>query len=128
MDTSISFDEKYENFSIKGDNLACPCCQAFDYDEIFWNRVQVLRWLIDRPFIIVPGGGYRCRFYNEGLKYSVPDSRHLQGAALDVSIKGWPGDIKWFFVEQAQNLGFSLGLTYPTWIHIDDRDGKPVLF
>jgi len=122
------FDERYENFSVKGDNLSCPDCGDFSYSKEFWDRVQVLRWLVDRPFIVAPGGGFRCRFYNETLKYFAPDSRHLFGAALDVSTKGWPGDIQWFFIEQAQNLGFSIGTKYPTWIHIDLRDGKPVRF
>ena len=116
-----------EHFHIVKDNLACPCCNSWQTSS-FWERLQILRWLVDKSFNFCKkgGGGYRCRDYNSSLPNFAPNSMHLLSRAADISSHGWSGVDKHFFVSQAFNLGFSVGV-YDNWFHVDDRS-YPVLF
>jgi len=82
---------------------------------------------MNTPFVISEGGGYRCRIYNDSLKNSASNSRHLYGSAFDISCKDWSGSIRWKFINEAMKLGFSIG-QYSTFFHIDQRPGDPILF
>lgn len=116
-----------ENFNSISDKMHCPCCNAFQYSEVFIKRVQVLRYLLDVPFVLDRKGGgfFRCRIYNDQIG-GAKDSRHLYGDAMDLSHLGWSGSDRHFFVEQAINLGMSVGI-YSNFFHIDLRS-NPVLF
>jgi uncharacterized protein YcbK (DUF882 family) len=107
--------------------LECPCCSGLVYDQIAIDRLQILRTIINKPFNISKGGGYRCRIYNDSLENSASNSRHLYGSAFDISSKDWSGDVKWNFIHEAMKLKFSIG-EYSTFFHVDQRPGSPVWF
>lgn len=117
------------NFHVIQDNLACPCCNAMVYDQETMTRIQILRDLIDKPFHLDRRGGgfFRCRDYQRSKHPEVRNSQHTLGKAMDISSQGWDGVTKHFFVEQAMQLGFSVGV-YEYFFHIDFRSGNPVLF
>lgn len=56
-----------------------------------------------------------------GANYSM----HLSGRAVDVRVAN--GDQRWRIVRAAMSLGLSVGIMENA-VHIDDRDGIPVLF
>lgn len=114
-----------KNFN--SNELECPCCKGLVYDQRFLDKIQIMRTIIGIPFIISPGGAYRCRIYNDSLPNSVKDSRHLHGSALDISSRGWTGSQKWQFANEAFKLCLSLGV-YSSFFHVDTRPGYPVLF
>ena len=116
------------SFNIVTDHLACPCCNAFEFKEKFWKRLQVLRDIMDKPFVTDKkgGGGYRCRIYNNQIG-GAKNSRHLYGDAIDISTHGWSGEEKRFLVELAIQFEFSIGI-YKSWFHLDLRPENPVLF
>ena len=118
------------SFNIVTDHLACPCCNAFQFKEKFWKRLQVLRDIMDKPFITdrKGGSGFRCRIFNNSLPNSAKNSRHLYGDAIDISTHGWSGEEKRFLVELAIQFEFSIGI-YKSWFHLDlRRPENPVLF
>ena len=117
------------SFNIVTDHLACPCCNAFQFKEKFWKRLQVLRDIMDKPFITdrKGGSGFRCRIFNNSLPNSANNSRHLYGDAIDISTHGWSGEEKRFLVELAIQFEFSVGI-YKSWFHLDLRPENPVLF
>lgn len=107
--------------------ISCPCCGGLVYDPHFFELIQIVRTVMNIPFKVPQGGGYRCRMYNDSLDNSAKDSRHLHGSALDFSIVGWGGALEWKCVFEAMKLGLSVG-HYKTYLHIDLRPGSPVLF
>ena len=116
------------NFNSVKDNMQCPCCNAFTYDEPFMKRIQILRDIIDIPMCLDASGGgfFRCGIYQKSIG-GVYNSQHTLGRAMDVLTHGWSGATKWFAVEQAIHLDMSIGI-YSNFLHLDLRGGTPVLF
>lgn len=81
------------------EEFRCPCgkwCNGFPVEpsEKLVREAQDLRVFLGKPVIIVPpdghsgGSGVRCQRYNDSLGGSVPNSRHVQGKAIDFSCPG----------------------------------------
>jgi len=89
----------------KREEMRCPCgkCNGFPVepaeklmrtlDTDIWEHFQA-------PITIVPlppndphagGSGGRCQTYNDSLRGSVPNSRHVQGKAADIIVRGFSG-------------------------------------
>ena len=89
----------------KREEMRCPCgkCGGFPVepaeklmrmlDTDIWEHFQA-------PITIVPlppndphagGSGVRCQAYNDSLRGSVPNSRHVQGKAADIIVRGFFG-------------------------------------
>ena len=89
----------------KREEMRCPCgkCNGFPVepaeqrmrtlDTDIWEHFQA-------PITIVPlppndphagGSGVRCQAYNDSLRGSVPNSRHVQGKAADIIVRGFSG-------------------------------------
>lgn len=117
-----------ENFNTISDNLICVHCGGFEYSNKFLRKLQLLRYLVDKPFRFSESGGgfYRCRDFNQKIG-GAENSQHLLGNAADILTHGWDGATKWLFVSQAMQLDLSIGV-YPSWFHIDNRGGDPVFF
>ena len=113
--------------NLRSDEVACPCCQAVVFDRKFVEYLQILRDFMQLPFVYAEGGFYRCRYYNDSLTNSSPNSKHLQGKAADIKTHDFTGVDKWKMVKFAQDLGMSIGI-YSAHIHVDMRQGKPVVF
>ena len=117
------------NFNSIHDRMACPCCNGFMYDKTFMKRIQILRDVVDTPFVLDRRGGgfYRCTLYQKSINPSVVKSQHCLGKAMDIYSLGWAPSLKWYFVQEAMRLGMSVGV-YKTFFHVDYRSGNPVLF
>lgn len=82
------------------DEFRCPCgkCGGFPVEphKNIVTAADDMREALGKPVIIVPpdghsgGSGVRCQEYNDSLSGSVPDSRHVQGKAVDFSAPGVP--------------------------------------
>lgn len=107
--------------------VMCPCCGVVKFKRRFVNKVQILRDIIGIPFYYKKGGFYRCQLYNRSLPNSSKTSQHPKCLACDISTHNFTGNARWQLVNEAMKLGFSIGI-YTAHIHLDDRDGPPVLF
>lgn len=82
----------------KRSEFRCPCgkCGGFPVEpkEGIVRAVDRMRGDFSAPVIVVPadghsgGSGVRCQAYNDSLRGSVPNSRHVQGKAVDFSAPG----------------------------------------
>lgn len=82
------------------DEFRCPCgkCGGFPVEpnERLVREVNTMRDSFGKAVIVVPpdghsgGSGVRCQAYNDSLKGSVPNSRHVQGKAADFLAPGVP--------------------------------------
>lgn len=91
-------------------------------DSDFLSVMQAIRDDWGRP--MVPTSGSRCKLWNK-IKGGADNSQHLLGKAGD-----WPvnssGD-KYRLVELAIYHGMKGIFIYRNFIHLDTRDGPPVL-
>ena len=82
----------------------CPCgkCGGFpkEPEEKLMRILDDIREHFGVPITIVPlppnnphagGSGVRCQAYNDSLSGSVPNSRHVQGKAADIIVRGFSG-------------------------------------
>jgi zinc D-Ala-D-Ala carboxypeptidase len=88
----------------------------------FLDKLDKCRELAGFPFVLT--SSFRSPEKNAsigGATYSM----HLSGRAVDVRVVS--GDQRWRIVRAAIILGLSVGIMENA-VHIDDRDGIPVLF
>lgn len=87
----------------KREEFRCPCgkCGGFPVEP----KEELVKQLVTirehfGPITIVPlppanahsgGSGVRCQEYNDSLRGSVPNSRHVQGKAADIIVRGFSG-------------------------------------
>lgn len=84
--------------------MRCPCgkCGGFpkEPEEKLMHILDDIREHFGVPVTIVPlppnnphagGSGVRCQAYNDSLSGSVPNSRHVQGKAADIIVRGFSG-------------------------------------
>lgn len=95
------------------EEFRCPCgkCGGFPVEpvEAIVREAEALRVALGVPVVIVPpdghsgGSGVRCQAYNDSLKGSVPNSRHVQGKAVDFCAPGVANAVKeaWLAREKA---------------------------
>ena len=73
-----------KEFSCKGHpNPECTCNGAVVIDELFYNRLIILRRALDKPLIIKRC--YSCFMWNKQIG-GHPKSKHLVGKAADVDV------------------------------------------
>lgn len=87
------------------DEFRCPCgkCGGFPVEpnERLVRALVTIREHFNVPITIIPlppanphagGSGIRCQTYNDSLSGSVPNSRHVQGKAADIIVRGFSGE------------------------------------
>lgn len=88
-------------------------------DALTVYRLDALRELIKRPFVI--NSGYRTPEHNRKIG-GAPRSAHVEGLAVDISIRKWSHEEKKDLVLYARQLGFNgVGIS-PTFIHLDRKE------
>jgi uncharacterized protein YcbK (DUF882 family) len=102
------------------EELACPCCGKADMDETFMEKLVEVRKELNKPMVI--NSGYRCEKHNKEVGGS-PNSAHLKGRAVDISIKNLAE------ADQVRLLGVAFFFHIRGWgindkkshfIHLDD--------
>ena len=93
----------------------CPCgrCGGFPVEpsERIVLAADDMREAFGSPVIIVPedghsgGSGVRCQEYNDSLKGSVPNSKHVDGDAVDFSAPGKSASVIEGYLTEAQRKG-----------------------
>lgn len=93
----------------------CPCgkCGGFPVEpsEEIVLAADDMREAFGSPVIIVPedghsgGSGVRCQEYNDSLKGSVPNSKHVDGDAVDFSAPGKSASAIEGYLTEAQKKG-----------------------
>jgi len=90
-------------------------------DSDLLDTIVRIREQLDFPLVI--NSAYRCTTHNQAVG-GVSNSLHRQGKALDVALKD--GAQRHEFVELALRYGLTV-IVYPTFIHVDNREGEPML-
>lgn len=105
---------KSTEFDCKGKG----CCSKTPLDIELIGYAQVIRNYFNKPVTI--NSGYRCLKHNKDVG-GVTNSRHTQGRAADIAVKGIkPKDVAKF----AETIGIrGIGL-YDSFVHIDTRTNK----
>ena len=105
---------KSTEFDCKGKG----CCSKTPIDIELIGYVQVIRNYFNKPVTI--NSGYRCQKHNKNVG-GAKNSRHTQGMAADIVVKGAkPKEVAKF----AETIGIrGIGL-YNTFVHIDTRTTK----
>jgi uncharacterized protein YcbK (DUF882 family) len=85
-------------------------------NPLFVHRLDALREQLKRPFVI--NSGYRSPEHNKKIG-GAPRSAHVEGLAVDISVRRWSREEKRDLVLYARQLGFNgVGIS-PTFIHLD---------
>lgn len=109
-----AWKERWPNFHPR--EFACKCCGEYFHDAKFLDKLQALRFIVDKPFSI--NSGHRC-FKNNRAQGGARRSQHLRIAA-DLSLR----DHDRFVVAKfANTYGFSIGYG-ATFLHLDYRSRK----
>lgn len=97
------------------DEFRCPCGKCGGYPvepkEALVRIADEMREAFGRAVIIVPpdghsgGSGVRCQKYNDSLKGSAKNSRHVQGKAVDFSAPGVPASTIEAYLNKQKNSG-----------------------
>ena len=105
---------KSTEFDCKGKG----CCSKTPLDIELIGYAQVIRNYFNKPVTI--NSGYRCQKHNKNVG-GAKNSRHTQGMACDIVVKGVkPKEVAKF----AETIGIKgIGL-YDTFVHIDSRTTK----
>jgi len=110
---------KYSKYFTQ-EEYACPCCGESEMDDNFVERLDSLRWKINRPLIL--NSAYRCDKKNKEVG-GVKGSAHTKGLAVDIRCSN--SQERYQLLKWAYSLGFSgIGIA-DTFIHIDDKKGDP---
>ena len=98
------------------------CCSSTLVDTKLIQHLQKIRNLFGKPVII--NSGYRCSSHNRAVGGS-SGSKHKQGAAADIVVKGVPPRK---VAAYAETLGIKgIGL-YDTFTHNDTRTKKALWY
>jgi uncharacterized protein YcbK (DUF882 family) len=106
-----------DNFTI--DEMQCPCCKKCEMDPKFIETLQGIRDYLNIPMKVT--SGYRCRNHNE-LVGGAPNSKHLSGIAVDVSMKYHDSQRMYELIQVALSFGIQgIGIS-KSFIHLDARE------
>lgn len=105
---------KSTEFDCKGKG----CCSKTPIDIELMGYVQVIRNRFKKPVTI--NSGYRCQKHNKKVG-GAKNSRHTQGMAADIVVKGVKPVEVAKFAETIGVLGIGL---YDSFVHIDTRTTK----
>ena len=102
--------------------FACPCgCGFAAADVELLGVLERLRLLYDQPLHIT--SGCRCARYNDAVGGAV-HSFHLKGLAADFQIRGEDPAAISDILDGMYPDRYGIG-SYPSWVHIDMRQGTP---
>lgn len=115
--------------------MRCPCgkCNGFpkEPEEKLMHILDDVREHFGAPITIVPlppnnphdgGSGVRCQAYNDSLPGSVPNSRHVQGKAADIIVRGVSGSAVNAYCQSLVRQGrlrYSYVISGGNSVHID---------
>lgn len=119
----------------KREEFRCPCgkCGGFPVEpkEELVKQLVKIREHFNAPITVVPlppanahsgGSGVRCQTYNDSLIGSVPNSRHVQGKAADIIVRGFSGSSVKAYCDSlvaAGNLRYCYVIGGGNSIHVD---------
>lgn len=115
--------------------MRCPCgkCGGFpvEPEEKLMHILDDIREHFGVPITIVPlppndphrgGSGVRCQAYNDSLNGSVRNSRHVQGKAADIIVRGFSGSAVNDYCQNLVRLGrlrYSYVISGDNSVHVD---------
>ena len=106
-------------FSREEPYIGCSCgrCGGFPVEpsEKLMRLADSVRAAAGRP--MVPTSTVRCRAHNKAVG-GVENSRHLEGKAMDFSIRGWSADRTLALVRQQKDVRYAYAID-GTHVHMD---------
>jgi uncharacterized protein YcbK (DUF882 family) len=109
----------------KDTELECPCCGELDFDSWFLERLQMLRYKMERPLALT--SAFRCKEHNDKVDGS-PTSQHLIGKAIDIDTSSFTSAELYQLIKHSYDVGFrGIGVA-KTFIHLDCRESKSKLW
>ncbi len=106
-------------FSREEPHIGCSCgrCGGFPVEpsEKLMRLADSVRAAAGRP--MVPTSTVRCRAHNKAVG-GVENSRHLEGKAMDFSIRGWSADRTLALVWQQKDVRYAYAID-GTHVHMD---------
>ena len=100
--------------------IFCPCGRCGGYpaepSETLMRLADRVRTLAGAPAIV--SSTVRCAAHNAELKGSAPNSRHLQGRAMDFSVRGWSSARLLALVKQQPEVHYAYAID-GSCVHMD---------
>lgn len=104
----------------KRQEFACPCprCGGFPVEpkQLLVEKCDEVRGHFGKPMTI--SSGVRCQAHNDELSGSVPNSRHVQGKAVDFAVSGVSGSQAKAYVDTLPGIRYSYIIS-GNWVHMD---------
>lgn len=101
------------------------CKDGTEYVNVDYRLIkelEKLRIALGKPISIT--SGYRTGKYNESVG-GVRNSMHLTGKAADIQVQGYTPEQVYQVAQQLKFAGIGI---YETFIHLDVREGKRVIW
>lgn len=113
--------EYWDNIKyFKRQEFACPCprCGGFPVEpkQLLVEKCDEVREHFGKPMTI--SSGVRCQAHNDELSGSVPNSRHVQGKAVDFAVSGVSGSKVKAYVDTLPGIRYSYIIS-GNWVHMD---------
>ena len=100
--------------------IFCPCGRCGGYpaepSETLMRLADRVRTLAGAPATV--SSTVRCAAHNAELKGSAPNSRHLQGRAMDFSVRGWSSARLLALVKQQKEVHYAYAID-GSFVHMD---------
>ena len=100
--------------------IFCPCGRCGGYpaepSETLMRLADRVRTLAGAPATV--SSTVRCAAHNAELKGSAPNSRHLQGRAMDFSVRGWSSARLLALVKQQPEVHYAYAID-GSCVHMD---------
>lgn len=102
--------------------LACPCCGVNRMDAQFMDKVETLRGVIYKKFMIL-SSAYRCPAHNRKVSSTGANGPHTTGRAIDTLVSG---EDAYAMLDAALTIGFTgVGINQKgphgsRFLHLDD--------
>lgn len=106
--------------NFKPKEFMCPCCGECNMNKYLLSGIQKFRESVKMPVIIT--SGYRCVKHNRDVE-GAQKSRHLLGAAVDISLRGVPFNNKHSFLDAAVKIFTGIGIG-TNLLHVDIRQTR----
>lgn len=100
--------------------IFCPCGRCGGYpaepSETLMRLADRIRTMAGAPATV--SSTVRCAAHNAELSGSAPNSRHLQGRAMDFSVRGWSSDRLLALVKQQKEVHYAYAID-GSFVHMD---------
>ncbi len=105
----------------KRDEFRCRCgkyCDGFpvEMDGLLLKVADRVREHFGKPMTV--SSGVRCQQHNDSLPGSVPNSRHLQGKAMDFRVSGFPAATVLAYVQKQPEIRYAYAID-SSYVHMD---------